>query len=84
MYARCPHRLSLHFLVLITDMTQPPKFPPWLLILDISGTLLLCLGLFGQFGGDNVFSLYAIPLIVVGALMMLPLLIFLVARSMNR
>ena len=65
-------------------MNQPLRLPPWLLILDIFGTLLLALGLFGQFGGDNLFSPYALPLIIVGALMMLPLLIFLVTRMTNR
>lgn len=65
-------------------MSTPLKFPPWLLILDVVGTLLLGLGLFGQFGGDNLFSPFAIPLIIIGALLMLPLLIFLVTRATTR
>ena len=65
-------------------MSQPRKFPPWLLILDIVGTVILGLGLFGQYGGDNLFSPFAVPLIIVGALLMLPLLVFLVTRATSR
>ncbi len=65
-------------------MSQSLKFPPWLLILDVIGTLLLGLGLFGQFGGDNLFAPFAIPLIIIGALLMLPLIIFLVTRITSR
>lgn len=65
-------------------MSQSLKFPPWLLILDVVGTLLLGLGLFGQFGGDSLFTPFAIPLIIIGALLMLPLMIFLVTRVTNR
>ena len=65
-------------------MTQPLKFPPWLLILDVIGTVILGLGLFGQFGGENFFSPFAIPMIIVGALLMLPLMVFLVTRATTR
>ena len=65
-------------------MSQPLKFPPWLLILDVIGTLILGLGLFGHFGGDNLFTPFAIPLIIIGALLMLPLLVFLVTRVTSR
>ena len=65
-------------------MNQPLKFPPWLLVLDVIGTIMLGLGLFGQFGGDNPLSPFAIPLIIIGALLMLPLLIFLVTRATSR
>ena len=65
-------------------MSEPLKFPPWLLILDVVGTIILGLGLFGQFGGDNLFSPFAIPLIIIGALLMLPLIVFLVSRVTNR
>lgn len=65
-------------------MSHPIKFPPWLLILDVVGTILLGLGLFGHFGGDNLFAPFAIGLIVIGALLMLPLIIFLVTRATNR
>ena len=65
-------------------MSNPLKFPPWMLALDICGTILLGLGLFGQFGGTNLFSPFAIPLIIIGALLMLPLMIFLVTRATNR
>ena len=50
-------------------MSEPLKFPPWLLALDVVGTVILGLGLFGQFGGDNLFSPFAIPLIIIGALL---------------
>jgi hypothetical protein len=65
-------------------MSQPLKFPPWLLILDVIGTLILGLGLFGQFGGNNLFTPFAIAMIIIGALLMLPLLIFLVTRATSR
>ncbi len=65
-------------------MSNPLKFPPWMLILDVIGTLIFGLGLFGQVGGDNLFSPFAIPLIIVGALLMLPLLVFLVTRATSR
>jgi hypothetical protein len=65
-------------------MSEPLRFPPWLLILDVVGTVILGLGLFGQFGGDSLFSPFAIPLIIVGALLMLPLLVFLVTRATSR
>jgi hypothetical protein len=59
------------------------KFPPWLLALDIVGTIVLGLGLFGQYGGDSLFAPLAIPLIIIGALLMLPLLVYLVIRVTN-
>jgi hypothetical protein len=65
-------------------MNQSLKFPPWLLILDVAGTILLALGLFGRFGGDNLFAPFAIPLIIIGTLLMLPLLVFLVTRVTSR
>ena len=65
-------------------MSEPLKFPPWLLARDVVGTIILGLGLFGQFGGANLFSPFAIPLIIIGALLMLPLLVFLVTRFTNR
>ena len=65
-------------------MNQPLKFPPWMLILDVIGTLFFGIGLFGQIGGDNLFSPYAVPMIIIGALMMLPLLVFLITRITNR
>lgn len=65
-------------------MSESLRFPPWLLILDVVGTVILGLGLFGQFGGDSLFSPFAIPLIIVGALLMLPLLVFLVTRATSR
>ena len=65
-------------------MSTPLKFPPWLLALDIGGTILLGLGLFGQFGGANFFTPFAIPLIIIGALLMMPLMVFLVTRATNR
>ena len=65
-------------------MSEPLKFPPWLLALDVVGTVILGLGLFGQFGGENLFSPFAIALIIIGALLMLPLLVFLVTRVTNR
>ena len=57
------------------------KIPPWILILDLAGTLLLALGLYGQFGGDSPLQQAAVPLIIAGALLMLPLVVFLVTRA---
>ena len=60
------------------------KFPAWLLVLDVVGTLLLALGLYGQFGDDNPFRQAALALIVTGALLMLPLVVFVITRLTNR
>lgn len=65
-------------------MSKALKFPTWLLILDALGTIVFGLGLYGQFRDDNLFAPFAIPMIIAGALLMVPLLIFLVMRATNR
>ena len=56
------------------------KLPLPLLLLDIVGTLLVALGLYGMIAGDNPFTPYALVLIIIGALLMLPLIVFFVTR----
>jgi hypothetical protein len=58
------------------------KWPFWVLILDVVGTLLLALGLYGLFGGDELlFSqtvnlrALSIPLIIFGVLLIAPLVL---------
>jgi hypothetical protein len=57
------------------------KWPAWVLILDVVGTLLLALGLYGLFGGDELLfseavdlKALAIPLTILGVLLMAPLM----------
>ncbi len=65
--------------------------PPWALVLDLLGTLLLAVGIYGMVGGDDLFLAeqvnlrqIAIPLIVIGVLMMAPLVVVFVQRSVAR
>lgn len=64
------------------------RLPVWPIILDIFGTLLLALGIYLQFGGEALlFAEFldirqlAIPIILAGLLLMLPLIFILVRRS---
>ena len=56
-------------------------WPMWVLALDIVGTLFLVAGLLGHFmvdelpGGEQLGPL-AIPLIILGVVMMIPLVVF--------
>ena len=61
---------------------KPLPWPPWVLALDVFGTLLLAAGLFGLFGGiepegleGSAVKAISITLIVVGALLTLPFLV---------
>lgn len=56
------------------------KFPVPLLILDVFGTLLLGVGLYGQVADPNPVTPYALALIIVGAALMLPLIVHIIAR----
>lgn len=64
-------------------MTEQRKWPwpMWVLALDIVGTLFLVAGLLGQFMADDLpggemLGPLAIPLIVLGIVMMIPLVVF--------
>ncbi len=56
-------------------------WPAWVLALDIVGTLFLVAGLLGLFfegdpGQESALAMMAIPLIVLGVLLMIPLIVF--------
>lgn len=64
------------------------QLPAWTIILDLFGTLILALGIYAQFGGDELlFSefldlrQYAIIMILVGILLMMPLVMHLIKQS---
>ena len=72
-------------------MTGKPAlpFPIWMIALDVMGTLLLGLGLFGLYGGLAVDDMSpaeiqsaAVALIVFGVLLMLPLVVTLVRKAL--
>jgi hypothetical protein len=65
-------------------------FPVWMMALDVIGTVLVGLGLFGLFGGlapEAVsaadFESASIAFIVFGAVLMLPLLVTLIRRALS-
>ena len=64
-------------------MTNTPRlrWPAWVLILDLIGSALVALGLYGQVGSDSLLfaefvdlRALAVPIIIVGALLVVPLL----------
>ena len=62
-------------------MTNKLKFPLWVIFLDIVGTLFVAGGIFGLFteaGSSSAIDLkmLAVPLILVGVLLMAPLVIY--------
>lgn len=59
-------------------------WPFWALALDIVGTLLLALGLYGHFGANEAIKAVGIPLIVVGVLLTLPFLVILFRQAGRR
>lgn len=70
-------------------MTQKPglPWPIWVLMLDVVGTLLFALGLYGQFGGDDLLfsqsldlNALSVPLIILGALLMAPLVLMTISH----
>lgn len=72
-------------------MTDKPAlaFPIWMIALDVTGTILLGLGLFGLYGGLTVDGMspaeiqsVAVALIVFGVLLMLPLVVTLVRKAL--
>ena len=67
------------------------KIPPLLFVAETFGTLCLAAGLWGHFAGDGTvvagvvdLAALSVPLIVLGALLMAPLLIFVVKHATNR
>ena len=62
-------------------MTSDRKIPLWALALDVVGTLFVAAGLYGLFAGDTLpayrdtLESLAVPLIVLGVLLMAPLVI---------
>ena len=60
-----------------------PAFPVWALLLDIVGTLLLAIGIYGVVSAQLARSL-AVALIIIGVFMMMPLVIVLVQRLSSR
>ncbi len=63
------------------------RFPPLLLALDILGTALLGLGLFGFLSNGSLvvagfidLKQLAVPMMITGALLMAPLVVYLVKR----
>ena len=70
---------------------KPLPWPPWVLALDVFGTLLIAAGLFGLFGGIEPEGLdggdvkaISISLIVVGALLTLPLVVAVIRSAGQR
>ena len=70
-------------------MTEKPalKWPAWVLILDLVGTALVGLGIYAQVAsGPLVFSdavdlrALAVPMILVGALLVMPLVVMTVRQ----
>ncbi len=64
-------------------MMNKSRFPLWVILLDVVGTLFVAGGIYGlvadadsMFGGALDLQLLAVPLIVLGALLMAPLVIF--------
>jgi len=69
-------------------MTQPKlRWPAWVLVLDIIGTLLVGLGIYAQVAGGplpfaEVLDLraLAVPIILLGALMVAPLVLMTISQ----
>lgn len=66
-------------------MTNKSRFPLWVIMLDVIGTLFVAGGIFGLVAdADSIFDgvldlqLLAVPLIVLGVLLMAPLVIYVV------
>ena len=64
-------------------MMNKSRFPLWVILLDVVGTLFVAGGIYGlvadadsMFGGALDLQLLAVPLILLGALLMAPLVIF--------
>lgn len=71
-------------------MTERKKLPGWALALDIVGTLFLAAGLFGLFAVDSLpvpgadtLTALAIPLIVLGVLLTIPLIAFIIRNAQS-
>ncbi len=66
------------------------RLPAWMIILDLFGTLFLALGIYAQFGGEELLFSdfldirpFAIILILIGLLLMMPLVLNLIKRSIS-
>ena len=68
--------------------TETPimRIPPALIALDVLGTLLLALGIYGRVASDPVLGFVdlgplAVPLIILGAFLMAPLVLYVVRSA---
>lgn len=71
-------------------MTEQRKLPGWALALDIVGTLFLAAGLFGLFAVDSLqlpgaetLEALAIPIIVLGIVLMIPLIAITIRNALS-
>lgn len=72
------------------DAKHSNHFPAWAIILDVVGTLIVAIGVYAQFTGEVIRTpdpadahAVSIVLIVAGVLMMAPLVITVVKRSIS-
>ena len=68
--------------------TDPMRLPPALLAIDIFGTLLLAAGIYGMVAeeakvGAVDLSELALPLVIVGAFLMAPLIIYVIRHVLS-
>lgn len=73
------------------DNSHKRGLPIWTVILDVIGTLVLALGVFGLVGGnERIFpefidnQAFSIVLIFAGVLLMVPLIIVLIRRATSQ
>ena len=73
------------------DNNRKSGLPVCAIILDVIGTMVLALGIFTQFGGDDLIfpefldaKALGVVLIFAGVLMMFPLIIVLVRRAISQ
>ncbi len=71
-------------------MTEQRKLPAWALALDIVGTLFLAAGLLGLFAVDSLqlpgadtLETLAVPLVILGILLMIPLVAIAVLNAVS-
>lgn len=73
------------------DNSHRPGLPIWAIILDVIGTLIFALGVFGLIaGGERIFpefidnQAFSIVLIFAGVLLMVPLIIVVIRRATSQ
>ncbi len=69
--------------------TQTMRIPPLLIVIDVIGTLLLGLGIFGQVADSPTLAgidlaAVSLPLIIFGAFLMAPLILYIVREASTR